>query len=300
MTASLGAVRTILVLLVLASFAAMPSAGVAAPNGRVDPFCARPALVDYERPLRALPPAQGLPESGEPPFAPAGVRVTALLGRSGRLVFLGHGIRYQIRNEGKASVRLGWIVKVRVSVAAPDGSVQPPISESTTTVGELGPRSFWFAEGAELASPGVYRVEIAIFDEAKQPLGAYSEYLRAVQPVRRVRLGINRRIARPGSNVKIRVENRGTLPVDPGHGFEVAHRKQGRWIRLPEQGPVLKSSIIVLAGRAGSCETVRVPRQAPPGLYRVRKFVETDASRPGHPDLALTATFRVRVSMAEG
>jgi hypothetical protein len=282
--------------LALILFAAMPvSAGTSTPNAKVNSFCTHPVLVDYERPLKALAPVKELPESDKPPFAPAGIRITALQGGNVRLVSPGQKIHYQIRNEKKTSAHLGWTVKVRIHMAAPDGSAWSPVSESVTTLGELGPRSSELAEGSELTSLGIYRIEIAFFDEAERLLGAYGEYLRAVKPTVRFSLGINRKVAWPGSNVKLRLENRGTLPIDAAYGFEFAYRKQGHWLRLPEQRPVLRASLAVLSGRAGRCETVRIPRQSPPGLYRVRKFVDIDG-RPGPAGVerALTATFRVK------
>jgi hypothetical protein len=282
--------QIIIAVVVLASFAATSaSIGQAASSGRVDPFCARPTIVDYERPLKALPPVQELPQSGEVPFAPASVRVSALRAQVGRLIYPEYQIRYQIRNYGQTNSHLGWTVKSRLYAIAPNGSVQSTVGESTTAVAESGPhKSTQFIEGTQIPSLGLFRADIEFFDEAGQLLGSYSEYVRSVKTTLKVKLEISDEVVRPGGKVKIRLENRGTKWLIYTTYFVVGRWEAGHWIRLPKKVLGALRDFPLNSGEAARCQKVVIPQQAPPGTYRVWKTVED-----GRQELFRTATFRV-------
>lgn len=103
-------------------------------------------------------------------------------------------------------------------------------------------------------------------------------------------LGMNKKSIHPGEGVRVRIENRGTEDVASTPRYALARRKHGAWVKVPT-GPFFSPRYVVRAGTTGPWQSVRLPRQAEPGVYRVRKWIEAvearDTKKP------IQATFRV-------
>lgn len=289
-------------LISLALMAQLTTAAEAAGQGDARPhissansFCGAPTIRDYEQPLEGLPPVEGLPESGQLPFGPSGLRVTFLKPSRLRLLFAGTTASFQLSNVSAPDTsQLEWTIKTALWRAGQGGAISPPVSESTVQVDVLPAHGSLVAiEAGTLGGPDSYRVDIAFLDASGTMLGSYSEYVRAVAPTTKARLGINRRSVGPGGNLKMRVENVGTRELQYGAPFQLERREADRWVKLPSEGPFFASRSGAAAGMAGECQVVHIPRHAPPGSYRIRKVVHA-AGSPHHRRVAVTATFRVR------
>lgn len=253
-------------------------------------FCARPTIHDYNRALKRLPPIEGLPSSGTLPFGPAGLKVAAL-GRDQQLLFVGSSARYQFTNLGMPDSRLGWTVKIGLSRIAQDGSTWQIAPESVFEVDELGPRgTIRVIEAPKVPGRGSYRIDLVFLDESGKLLGGYAEYAQVVPSTFKARLGVSGERVASGGVLRARIENVGTRGVGYGYEFELARFSKGVWIGLPGQ-PFFSSRTEVTAGMAGRCEMIRIPRHAPPGLYRISKEVEP--SGDSRKRVTLNATFRV-------
>lgn len=106
----------------------------------------------------------------------------------------------------------------------------------------------------------------------------------------KVRVGVSQRVARPGGAVKIRVENGSARDLGYGHARVLQRFDDGRWVSLPSK-PVLDLLIVVRAGMTSRCESVRVPRTAQTGKYRVRKMISSVSE--AHKQIPAFGYFRV-------
>jgi hypothetical protein len=238
-------------------------------------FCGTRVIYDYQRPLKRLPTISELPKSGQLPFAPSDLNVSALQLPGRHLLFAGVAVRFQFATYGKAHLDLGWAVQIVQSPITADESVGQPTFEGTSKVRDLGPGDpVQTIQGGKLVALGSYRVELKIFDDAGKLLGSYGEYIRAVPSVFNVGLSLDRGVVRAGTSLKMRIENFGTREVHYGPGFELARFASGRWIKLNlPPTPVQPVEHVAFAGTSSGCEAVPVPRLASPGRYRVRRLV---------------------------
>lgn len=110
-------------------------------------------------------------------------------------------------------------------------------------------------------------------------------------PAVKARLGINKKTVGPGGALRVRIEDLGTSDLVYDLGYELARRRAESWVKLPPR-PVFAPRLDVSAGTASACQGIDIPRHAPSGLYRVRKWVEPVVSRH-HQRIAIKATFRV-------
>jgi hypothetical protein len=88
----------------------------------------------------------------------------------------------------------------------------------------------------------------------------------------KVRIGVSQRVAAPGDVFKIRVENGSARDLGYGRRRILQRFDDGRWVSLPSH-PVLDPLFVVRAGMTSRCESIRVPRTAQVGRYRVRKLL---------------------------
>lgn len=111
-----------------------------------------------------------------------------------------------------------------------------------------------------------------------------------VQNGPKVRIGVSQRVARPGDDVKIRVENGSARDLGYGHARLVQRFDRGRWVSLPSK-PVLDLLIVVRSGMTSRCESVHVPGTAQTGKYRVRKMISSVSE--AHKQIPAFGYFRV-------
>lgn len=126
-------------------------------------------------------------------------------------------------------------------------------------------------------------------------LRASTEFCRpspvaGVQGGPKVRLGVSQRIIQSGGVIKIRVENGSARDLGYGRGRVLQRFDDGRWVSLPSN-PVLQPLNVVRAGMTSRCESVRVPRMAQAGKYRVRKALTSISET--HKQIPAFGYFRV-------
>lgn len=93
----------------------------------------------------------------------------------------------------------------------------------------------------------------------------------------RIILHIDRKAARPGGSVRVKIENDSSREIAYGLEFELARSVSGHWRKLPGQ-PVFAPRFSLPPAGVGPWQWISVPRQASSGRYRVRKWVEPSGS----------------------
>jgi hypothetical protein len=106
-----------------------------------------------------------------------------------------------------------------------------------------------------------------------------------------VGLAVNRRKAKAGGAVQVRIENRGKQEVAYGYDYELARFENGFWLRL-ETKPVFDPRFFLVPGAKGPWQRIQIPRDAVPGRYRIRKWVER-VGPPNPPKFPIKAEFHV-------
>jgi hypothetical protein len=106
-----------------------------------------------------------------------------------------------------------------------------------------------------------------------------------------VKLGILRHVVHPGDSTKVRVENGSAQTLSYGLKFSLQRLEGGRWVKLPET-PVFSPAFGLPPGAVGEWQAIRIPTEADPGRYRVRKTFSLLAS-DNHREIPLYGYFRV-------
>jgi hypothetical protein len=124
---------------------------------------------------------------------------------------------------------------------------------------------------------GFYRYRISFWRLDGKSLGSYTDYFRVVPERWLVRLRTNGERFSPGSRIRVRVFNRGTVPVMFGEGVLVKVRRRGVWRDSAhfKPRPVRRIAFDLFAGELGHCEVLHVPMATPPGRYRLEKRART-------------------------
>jgi hypothetical protein len=93
----------------------------------------------------------------------------------------------------------------------------------------------------------------------------------------------------PGHTVRVRLVNNGMSNVGYGEELSIQKKVSDEWVGAPFKLPVSGEVAYGLApGEASSWETVRIPKNAVPGIYRAVKPLTINES-----DRRRTAEFRV-------
>jgi hypothetical protein len=97
----------------------------------------------------------------------------------------------------------------------------------------------------------------------------------AEPPAGSVRIGVRPARVSPGGRVRFRVECPGAEGTGYGEPFKVQQDIAGTWVRasFSPSGPWFEDLLGVQPGGVGRWESIRVPADAEPGLYRVRRFL---------------------------
>lgn len=268
----------------LASILVVFHPGSAAASGHAKPRsgCDRRVAANYLRQAKSFPAVRTPPRYGQLPFAPKGVYLaktapTNVLSGGWRF---GYGVSI---DRGQAdAVRLNWRVSVLVTQLAADGSSVASELALTRTLRrirlpqDLDELRFGVPTPAKL---GFYRYRISFWRLDGKGLGSYAEYFRVVPERWRVRLRTNGDRFPPGSRIRLRVFNRGTVPVMFGEGVSVKVRRHGVWRNSAhfKPRPVHRIAFDLFAGEVSRCEVLHVPLSTPPGRYRLEKRVRTHA-----------------------
>jgi hypothetical protein len=252
-------------------------------------FCGKPVVRDYERPLKALPPVEALPE--QLPFAPG---VSARVSRFGaeRLMYLGDSPYYYLSvPESAGRVELNWTVRVLTSRVEAGSPAITPVAETTTSVGAVSSGSAASIVGGPLSERGSFRIDVTFSNQKGEILGSYAEYVQAVPRTFQVRLGLSRQTVRPGGTVKARLENLGTESIGYGYPYSLERYRDGGWVPIP-RGPFLMPLFHAPPGTASRCDAIRIPERAAAGVYRVGKTAMI-VSPPRRRARVVGETFRV-------
>ena len=257
-------------------------------------FCAPEApLEDFG--LEDLPPVPlpAAPIDGDLPFGPKTVELggasgNAVLTPGGTIGFHLSSINFYGRTP------LEWALRHRLSPVDATGAVGEVVARGRERVRLISSRSDIYPELKVPRTPGFFLYEIEIADFDGNVLAHYGSYVRMEKLFWDVRLALNRTTFAPGERVLSRVENRGTTMPFQGAEYELQRRVGGRWIDRPLPGGAgfLLWLRGVALGWTGPCNALRLPRDFPPGRYRIVKEIEGsigDSDRP----IRLTAPFRV-------
>lgn len=199
------------------------------------------------------------------------------------------------RNPPVEATPLDWTVAAQLWSLDSAGTPTEEIDQRQIDIGRLDNA---YQPHLNLSIPHVvdlYRYDIQFSDHDGNRLGSYSQYLRVVPEMVKVRLGINRRRFRPGQMIATRPEVLGTNWVTYGESFEVERMSNGHWHLDPALTPRewLTWSGSAGLGGAGRCSPFKVPIDTPPGRYRVKKPVSAEVGRTHRLPLTLTARFSV-------
>jgi hypothetical protein len=242
---------------------------------RTAAFCGRPELRQYEAPLRLFGSPSPFPASGRLRGAPSTVRVSN--GRDfGRRVWLvGSRPTIAFENVGRRVARLDWYGEIAVSRVFRDGRQAIAVSQTTDFVDEVGA-----AVGSQIVGPAVGRgffdIEYRLSNHLGGEIAEFSETVRVMRSTTRARLSVERRVIRSGGVLRLRIDNLGTRTVTASLGIDVSRRVRGRWIKVRPEHPAFGLRYGVRGGEAGRCESLRFSRDAPAGLYRIRKKIHPE------------------------
>jgi hypothetical protein len=277
----------------LALFAGAPA------NAAEDPFTyGNPAFCAPTEPvedfgLSTLPPVHEAPATGDLPFGPKTVSLLLFLAP---VLPPGESTGFWLNSEnyfGRTPLR--WILRNRIRPVDAAG-----VPGSVTARGSTRVRMINAAREDKLflqppRAPGFYRYEIEIVEFDGKHLATYSRDLRVERRFWDARLGLSRQVFRPGDEVLSRVENFGTETISYGEVFGIQRYKDGSWAHVdsPRQGWLLWGGSAG-PGLAGRCSALHLPRDFPPGQYRIVKEVEAPSRREGERrPIYLTAPFEV-------
>ncbi|MDQ2631522.1 MAG: hypothetical protein M3Y75_11225 [Actinomycetota bacterium] len=257
-------------------------------------FCEpRETLRDFG--FSRLPPVKALPEEEDPPFAPPNVNVYgsgsfSVLTRRGS-----HGYGFSEDNF-RGTVRLDWTVTAQMWLLGTRGLPVREVDSESLFIGELDASDQPHISLDTLGKRGFYRFDIQFADRNGTQLGAYSSYVKVVRPFWKARLGLDRRVYRPGQLVISRPENLGTEWMSYGADFSVQRWETGDWVpaKALQPGGFLLWLGISGPGAPGQCSALELPRDVRPGRYRIVKQVTR--LRPSRSDRSyfLATPFRVR------
>ncbi len=257
-------------------------------------FCEpRESLRDFG--FSRLPPVKALPEAEDPSFAPPNVNVYGsgsfqVLNQRGSY---GYGFSEQNFN---GTVRLDWTVTAQMWLLGSRGIPVREVDSETLFIGELDAGDQPHISLETLGRRGFYRFDIQFTDRNGTQLGAYSSYVKVARPFWKARLGLDRRVYRPGQLVLSRPENLGTEWMSFGADFKVQQWEAGDWVpaKALQPGGFLLWLGFIGPGAPGQCSALELPRDVRPGRYRIVKQVTR--LRPSRSDRTyfLTAPFRVR------
>ena len=288
--------RTILA----AALAVLALTAGAGPAGATNPFnFGNPAFCEPRKPLRdfglsRLPPVRELPLDGELPFARPNVNVYSA--PSARVLTEQGSFGYGFSEENfEGTVRLDWTVTAQMWLLGRRGAPVREVDGESLFIGDLDAGEQPHLTVDTLGKRGFYRFDIQFTDRNGAQLGAYSSYLKVTRPFWKARLGLDRRVYRPGQLVISRPENLGTEGMSYGESFGVQRREDGDWVPAPALQPDgwLLWLGISGPGAPGRCSALRLPRDVQPGRYRIVKEV-TRLEQGSDRIYSLATPFRVR------
>jgi hypothetical protein len=256
-------------------------------------------------PLADLPPVQPVPAqsnhsgTGNLPFGPPTVEMYAdtegpVIVRPVRFGYAFWDVGFE-RSPPIAAPALDWTVFAQLWTLDSNGAPAEAVAHRKVHIGRINDA---YQPSLNVQVPddiGFYRYDIQIVDDEGEALGTYSQYLRVVPEMVKVRLGINRRHFRPGQTVATRPEDLGTNWLTFGETFGVQRRDGGSWHRYPPLNRNYWDAWLgtVGLGGAGSCSRFTIPADTPPGRYRVTKSVGVLLPRDKTLPLTMTAPFTV-------
>jgi hypothetical protein len=288
--------RALGILLAAIALCATPASSAAAP---LDQFCPAQTIVDYLPPA-GLPALRELPPSSRLPFAPSRVRI----GRDQRpglpkgMGVTDKPLAFDLGALGTGGVKVDWKVETLLTSIRPSGKPRKAAASRVQRIRRVpsGPgKSLGLRPGT--FKPGLYRLDLVFRDGGGERLGRYSEYVKVVAPRSEFTLALSAPAFRPEDPVYAQVRNPGTDPLSYAGGYLLERLDDGVWTRVEERGNgVVFGTTAVPPGQAARCEPLLgIPREAPPGVYRLTMTAFTMRPLESH---TLTAEFTVEAPPA--
>jgi hypothetical protein len=255
-------------------------------------FCApKEPVEDFG--LSELPQVREAPESGDLSFGP---KTVSLQLAAGPILPPGESVGFWLHSENYGGhTPLHWVLRNRIRPVDTSGQAGRVVARSRTRV-----RTITSADEVKLflrppRSPGFYRYDVEIVDFDGKLLAEYSRYVRVERKFWDARLGLDGHEFKPGGQVLSRVENFGTEPIAYGAEFGIQANQGGSWVRVrnPSQEIWLAWLGSAGPGLAGRCSALRLPRDFPPGQYRIVKEVGPSSWPTGKQSYHLAAPFEV-------
>jgi hypothetical protein len=260
--------------------------------------CHTKVLVDYEKPLREMRPIHRLPGTSDPSvpsrlaFGPGRLRMSVV----GDSALAGpRDVGFQLSavpKKGLGPVELDWRVVSQLAAVRRSGTVAKELFFMRTNIGRLR------ADGSErleltLTTPrqaGFYRIQSTFFDASGKHLGRYAEYFRILRWRGEFGASVSPRHLHGGDVLTSRVETSGTLPILFGNFFAIDRFEGGEWQLDPMTPTDFTGELYLMyPGLLTECRLLRLPVDASPGHYRLRRGLGAFGKR----DQLMMADFHV-------
>jgi hypothetical protein len=235
-------------------------------------YCSSPAIGDYGAPLRHFPPMRRPPLGRSLPFGPAGLQLVQSGDTTrGPLVMGGRDFGYVFtKSELAKHVELGWTVEASLFSVNEMGARTGRVRRSHRYLKSTGKLPEISLDVPQRVGFYLFYLE---FRQGNKTLGSFGEYLRVLDPLIDVRLGLKHATYSPGDTLVSRLENIGTQDVAYGFGYAIEQLTPAGWLVVgPSRNPGPRSVRVLPAGRAGECVSYRIPADMPEGHYRIGKW----------------------------
>jgi hypothetical protein len=194
-------------------------------------------------------------------------------------------------DRSKRIYRLHWtVVMTAEPVLDTGGDAQDVVSRRYPIPPTmLGWKSVDFS--LRLPTTGAFRLKLRFFTSNGGRLGSVAQYVRAVPRIDKAALMLGGSVAHPGQRVVWRMFNGGSSLLTYGHGYVLQKRSTTTWIDVMPPGYSDLMPIELTAGESSKCDALRLPADADPGEYRLKRQVRFS---PGQRHRWIETRFSVR------
>lgn len=256
----------------LACLGAIAPASASSSGG---PNCRDRTVLDFSAPLRGMQPPSHGPAAGSLPFLPGGLQ----LDHFGSKVGVGPtqvGFVLSSGGEGRGKESSGWEAWSTLTAVRAGGAALRIVGKKRQTLNRVTSGSVDSLRLGVFSLPAreaFYRLNVVFRNGSESH--SYREYYRVLPRRVDLRLALSSAVLAPGEKLSWRLENFGTLQVSHGLEYSIERLSNSRWVVdpiTPSGFPGVGFSMG--AGDASRCQSLQLPAQISPGLYRLSKDAE--------------------------
>lgn len=173
---------------------------------------------------------------------------------------------------------LNWTVTAQLWTINNQGTAVKKVDHNELFIGRLDAARQPFIEVDPLENRlGFYRFDMQIANKNGKVIGSYGAYFKVVRPSWHPKLRLVRDVLRPGERLLIRIENHGSETVSYVESFSVQRFEEGQWMPVPglAEGRWRMWLGLLSPGKTGRCNSLSLPADTTPGLYRIVKRAGT-------------------------